>query len=145
MLFCFQVVCPSRFYHDPIRDRCRRVPGGGNIVKVDFGAKCSDGFRGLLAHSKKSRKYFACTSNAVLTCKCDSMETFNRESFKCEETKMLKSESNSQQDSTEECQNESYSISIDEKSEPDVFDSGSYYRPMPVNDINHKVRCSTDP
>lgn len=64
-------------------DRCRRVQGGGELIKFNFDARCSGGFEGLLAHSQKSRYYFVCKRYAVLTCKCKSKENFDRIHLRC--------------------------------------------------------------
>ncbi|CRK90420.1 CLUMA_CG004228, isoform A [Clunio marinus] len=77
-------ICPSGTYHDPLKDRCRLVPGGGNLIKFNLDAKCSRGFIGLLAHSRNSRYYYVCQRNAVLTCKCKTKERFNRMNLRCE-------------------------------------------------------------
>lgn len=79
-----QRICPSGSYHDPIRDRCRAVPGGGNLIKFNFDARCSGAFRGLLAHSQKSRYYFVCKRSSVLTCTCSPKEHFSRVRLRCE-------------------------------------------------------------
>lgn len=84
ILELFQKICPTGSYHDPIKDRCRKVPGGGNLIKFNFDARCSRGFEGLLAHSKKSRYYFVCRRNAVLTCMCGPNKRFSRIRLKCE-------------------------------------------------------------
>lgn len=80
-------ICPSGTYHDPFTDRCRRVPGGGSLIKFNLDAKCSRGFQGLLAHSRRSRFYFVCQKNAVLTCICDEKEYFSRIRLRCEKKK----------------------------------------------------------
>lgn len=82
-IFVTQRICPSGSYHDPIKDRCRRVPGGGDIIRFNFDARCSGGFQGLLAHSKKSRFYFVCQRYAVLTCRCKPNERFDRYHLEC--------------------------------------------------------------
>lgn len=82
--FLSQRICPSGFYHHPIRDRCLRVPGGGNLIKFNFGVRCSGKFEGLLAHCRKSRYYFACRHDAVLTCMCRPKEYFSRLRLRCE-------------------------------------------------------------
>jgi hypothetical protein len=71
-------------YHDPMRDKCRRVPGGGDMIKINFDATCSGGFVGLLAHSRKSRYYYVCNKDSVLTCMCKSDELFSKIRLKCE-------------------------------------------------------------
>lgn len=83
-LLHFQKICPTGTYHDPIRDRCRRVPGGGELLKFNLDAKCSNGFTGILPHEKKSRYYFVCKHNAVLTCACKHKEIFDRVRLRCD-------------------------------------------------------------
>lgn len=88
-IYFFQMIylqksCPSGTYHDPIKDKCRRVPGGGEMLKINLDARCSGGFKGLLAHSKKSKYYYVCKSDGVLTCVCKEKERFNRILLKCE-------------------------------------------------------------
>ncbi|CAG9801775.1 unnamed protein product [Chironomus riparius] len=68
-----------------MKDKCRKVPGGGEMIKINIDAKCSGGFLGLLAHSKKSRFYYVCKKDGVLTCMCKQTENFNRIKLKCED------------------------------------------------------------
>ncbi|XP_070506821.1 mucin-22-like [Chironomus tepperi] len=67
-----------------MKDKCRKVPGGGEMIKINLDARCSSGFLGLLAHSKKSRFYYVCKRDGVLTCMCKTNEHFNRINLKCE-------------------------------------------------------------
>jgi hypothetical protein len=60
------------------------VPGGGEVIKFNLDAKCSKGFTGLLPYDKKSRYYYVCEKNAVLTCACKPREKFNRIRLRCE-------------------------------------------------------------
>lgn len=60
------------------------MPGGGEVVKFNLEARCSKGFTGLLPYDKKSRFYYVCKSDAVLTCTCKPKETFNRIRLRCE-------------------------------------------------------------
>jgi hypothetical protein len=73
-----------------MRDKCRKVPGGGEMIAINFDARCAGGFVGLLAHSKKSRYYYVCKNEAVLTCMCKSHELFNKIRLKCEETTLAR-------------------------------------------------------
>lgn len=68
-----------------MKDKCRKVPGGGEMIKINLDARCSAGFLGLLAHSKKSRFYYVCKRDGVLTCMCKPTESFNRIRLKCED------------------------------------------------------------
>ena len=61
------------------------MPGGGEMIKINLDARCSGGFLGLLAHSKKSRFYYVCKKDSVLTCMCKPTECFNRIRLKCED------------------------------------------------------------
>lgn len=53
-------------------------------MKFNMDARCSRGFTGLLPHDKKSRFYFVCKSDAVVTCSCKPKEIFNRVRLRCE-------------------------------------------------------------
>lgn len=79
-----QRICPAGTYHDPILDRCRKVPGGGSLLKYNLDARCSNRMLGLLAHSRNSQYYFVCQRNAVLTCTCGSKEVFSKIRLRCE-------------------------------------------------------------
>ena len=68
-----------------MKDKCRKVPGEGEMIKINLDARCSGGFLGLLAHSKKSRFYYVCKRDGVLTCMCKPTENFNRITLKCED------------------------------------------------------------
>lgn len=46
--------------------------------------KCANGFTGLLPQDRKSRFYYVCKSNAVLTCACKPDELFNGTRLRCE-------------------------------------------------------------
>ena len=54
------------------------------MIKFNFDARCSDGFQGLLAHSRKSRYYYVCRQHAVMTCICGPKEHFNKIRLQCE-------------------------------------------------------------
>lgn len=84
MMFFLQKICPSGTYHDPLKDKCRQLPGGGEMIKINLDARCSGGFIGLLAHSTKSRYYYVCRKDSVLTCLCKRNELFSKIRLKCE-------------------------------------------------------------
>lgn len=54
------------------------------MIKFNLEARCSGGFLGLMAHSRKSRYYYLCKHSAVLTCMCKSNEYFSRVRLRCE-------------------------------------------------------------
>lgn len=59
------------------------------MIKYNLEARCSGGFKGLLAHSRKSRYYFLCKRSAVLTCMCRSKEFFSKVRLRCEKKRRL--------------------------------------------------------
>lgn len=54
------------------------------MINAYFDTKCTNGFQGLVAHSKKPRVYFSCRCNSVLTCECGPEEIFNATTLQCE-------------------------------------------------------------
>ncbi|KAG5685066.1 hypothetical protein PVAND_014267 [Polypedilum vanderplanki] len=85
-------ICPLTTYYDPIKDKCQKVPGGGEMIKINLDARCANGFLGLLPNSKKSRYYFVCNKHSVLTCMCRDDELFSKIRLKCENQKNIENE-----------------------------------------------------
>lgn len=69
--------CPCGHYFDSKLTKCVAIPGGGEVVHVDYQGQCKNNYKGILSHPTQKQFYYICKDCAVLVVKCPRLKIYD--------------------------------------------------------------------